>query len=70
MEEHKYSKFEIARLVGARALQISMGAPFLIKLDENDLKSISYNPVRIAQRELEQGVIPITVVRPAAHHEA
>ena len=59
-----YTKFEIARLVGARALQISMGAPYLIKLSAKDLEQLAYNPVRIAKMELHEGVIPITVVRP------
>ncbi len=60
----QYTRFEKARLVGSRALQISMGAPFMIKLNEKDLKSIKYNPVEIAKIELEKGVIPIDVKRP------
>lgn len=57
----KYNKYETARMVGARALQISMGAPFLVKLEEEDLKKLKYNPVEIAKLEFEKGVIPITV---------
>lgn len=65
MEEiTKHTKFEIARMVGSRSLQIAMGAPFMIKLSEEDLKKINYNPVNIAKLEFEQGVIPITVKRP------
>ncbi|MCL4391306.1 MAG: DNA-directed RNA polymerase subunit K [Candidatus Parvarchaeota archaeon] len=56
MEE--YNKFEKARLVGARALQLSMGAPPLIKINK---KEDSY--IDIAKRELEKGVLPITVKR-------
>ena len=63
-EEEKYNKYETARILGARALQISMGAPFLIKLNEKDLKEINFNPVEIAKKEFAEGVIPITVKRP------
>ena len=62
MEE--YTKYEHARIVGARALQISMGAPFMIKLTEEDLKKIGYNTIEIAKLEFKQGLIPITVKRP------
>lgn len=61
--EH-YSKYEMARMIGARALQISMGAPFLVKLEVDDLKRLHYNPVEIAKLEFEKNVIPITVKRP------
>ncbi len=54
----KYNKFEKARLVGARALQLSYGAPALVKVDkEKD------NYITIALRELEADVLPITVKR-------
>ncbi|MEK6837293.1 MAG: DNA-directed RNA polymerase subunit K [Nanoarchaeota archaeon] len=59
----RYTKYERARMIGARTLQISMGAPFLIKLGEEDLKRLRYNPVEIAKLEFERGVIPITVKR-------
>ena len=64
MEAEKYTKYETARIIGARALQISMGAPFLIKLNEKDLGEVKYNPVEIAKREFKEGIIPITVKRP------
>ncbi len=63
-QEKDYTRFEKARLVGSRALQISMGAPFMVKLSEKDLKRIKYNPVEIAKMEFEKGVIPIDVKRP------
>lgn len=63
-EVQRFTKYEIARMVGARALQISMGAPFMVKLEEDDLKRLHYNPVEIAKLELEKGVIPITIKRP------
>lgn len=59
-----YSKYEKARIIGARALQISMGAPFTIKLSEKELEAIHYNPVEIAKLEFEKDAIPITVKRP------
>ena len=60
----KYTKFEKARMIGSRALQIAMGASFLIKMSEDDLKKIGYNPIEIAKLEFEKGIIPITVKRP------
>jgi len=60
----RQTKYEVARMVGSRALQIAMGAPFLIKLTEDQLDAIGYNPIRIAQKELEAGVLPITIKRP------
>ena len=59
-----YTKYEIARILGARALQISMGAPMLIKLEEKDLEQMRYNPLDIAKLEFSKGLIPITVKRP------
>ena len=57
----EYTKYEQARIVGARALQISMGAPFIIKLAEEDLEKLGYNTVEIAKKEFAEGAIPITV---------
>lgn len=54
----KYTRFEKARIIGARALQISMGAPVLINL----LEGVT-NPISISLIEFEKGAIPITVVR-------
>ena len=59
-----YTKYEKARIIGARALQISMGAPFMIKLSDEELKKIGYNTIEIAKLEFGQGLIPITVKRP------
>ena len=54
----KYTKFEKARIVGARALQISMGAPSLIKIPKGVM-----NPLDIAMIEFKEDAIPITVKR-------
>ena len=50
----EYTRYEKARIIGARALQISRGAPVMIKTDTND-------PIEIAEQEFEQNVIPIDV---------
>lgn len=65
-EEEKitYTKYEKARMIGSRALQIAMGAPFLVKLSEEDLERIKFNPLEIARLEYEEGILPITVRRP------
>lgn len=54
----KLTRFERARIVGARALQISMGAPVLI-----DVSQSSRSPIDIALMELEQRVLPISIRR-------
>tara|TARA_Y100000310_G_scaffold217822_1_gene218905 strand:- start:3828 stop:4037 length:210 start_codon:yes stop_codon:yes gene_type:complete len=59
-----YTKYEHARIVGSRALQISQGAPFMIKLSDKDLQKIGYNPLEIAKMEFKEGLIPIDVKRP------
>ncbi|MBN2566618.1 DNA-directed RNA polymerase subunit K [Candidatus Woesearchaeota archaeon] len=57
-------------MLGSRALQIAMGAPFMIKLSEKDLEQLKYNPIEIAKLEFEKGVIPITVKRPLPEKHA
>ena len=52
-----YTKYEKARIISARALQISMGAPPLIKIENYT------DPIDIAKIEFENNVIPIDVVR-------
>ena len=64
MEAREFSKYERARIVGARGLQISMDAPLLIDIKEEELDSINYDPLKIAERELDSGVLPISVNRP------
>lgn len=63
-EEMEYTKYEKARMLGSRALQISMGAPFLVKLGKKKLEQISYDPLKIAEIEYDKSVLPITVKRP------
>jgi DNA-directed RNA polymerase subunit K len=54
----KYNKYERARIISARALQISMDAPILVKVPKGE-----YNPINIARMELKNDVIPITIKR-------
>ncbi len=54
----KLTRFERARIVGARALQIAMGAPVLIEPSKK-----SRNPIDIAIEELERGILPMTIRR-------
>jgi len=52
------TRFEKARIMGARALQLSLGAPPFIEIPENAKTSLD-----IALVELEQRVIPIIIRR-------
>ena len=54
----RLTRFEKARIVGARALQISMGAPLLIEPPEGVIDEIE-----LALMELDAGVLPITIRR-------
>ena len=63
-EKEKFSKYEIARILGARALQIAMNAPLLIKLSKEDLEKVKYDALKIAEIEFESGVLPISVKKP------
>jgi len=62
--QEEFTKYEAAQMIGARALQISMGAPFKVTLTEEELQTMRYNPIEIAKKEFEKGVIPLRVVRP------
>ena len=71
MEEMKYTRYERARMIGARALQIAMGAPYLLKLSKKQLEEIRYSPLTIAEMEFEKKVIPLKILRemPKSKHE-
>lgn len=53
-----YTRFEKARIIGARALQLAYGAPPLLKVPENMV-----NPLDLAELEFEKGIIPITILK-------
>ncbi|MFT4304046.1 MAG: DNA-directed RNA polymerase subunit K [Candidatus Woesearchaeota archaeon] len=63
-DQIKYTKYEKARMIGSRALQISMGAPLMIEMSKEDLEKIGYNPIKIATKEFDSGMIPLTIKRP------
>lgn len=52
------TKFERSRIIGARALQISFGAPVLTDLPKGTL-----DPLRIAEKELIEKSLPLTIRR-------
>ncbi len=60
----EFTKYEKARIIGARALQIAMGAPILVKLSEKDFEILRYDPIKIARLEFDKNIIPITIKRP------
>ena len=62
--QEQFTKYEIARIIGARALQIAMDAPLLVKIPDAKLKEMNYDALQIAEFELNSSVLPITVQRP------
>ena len=52
------TRFEKARIMGARALQLSLGAPVFIEIPKNATTSL-----QIAMEELNKRVIPIVIRR-------
>ena len=52
----------MARLVGARTLQISLGAPVLIKTELAEAAAV-------AKVEFREGIIPITIKRKMPNNE-
>ena len=52
------TRFEKARIMGARALQLSLGAPVFIEIPKNATTSLE-----IAMEELNKRVIPIVIRR-------
>jgi DNA-directed RNA polymerase subunit K len=59
-----FTRYEVARILGARALQIAMDAPLLLKMSEDELKDIKYDALQIAEKEFYADVLPISVKRP------
>ncbi len=58
MTTETYTKYEKARIIGARALQLAYGAPPLVKVPEHTI-----NPIDLAELEFEKKVIPITILK-------
>ena len=67
------TRFEYARILGARALQISMGAPVLTEMSESEEVSIDDtadqkpqeqgDPLLIAEGEIKKRLLPILIRR-------
>ena len=55
----KLTKYERARIIGARALQLTMGAPPLIPPEMINTS----DPLEIAEKELRLKILPITIRR-------
>jgi DNA-directed RNA polymerase I, II, and III subunit RPABC2 len=53
------TRFEKARIIGARSLQIAMGAPPFVPLEGGRFRG----PIDIATAELEEGALPISIRR-------
>ncbi|MFW9773898.1 MAG: DNA-directed RNA polymerase subunit K [Candidatus Thorarchaeota archaeon] len=60
------TRYEKARIVGARALQISFGAPILVTKPKNLI-----DPIKIALLELKSQILPLTIRRefPSGEHQ-
>ena len=64
MDAKEFSKYETARILGARALQIAMNAPLLIKINQEDLEKIKFDAIKIAETELNSNILPISIKKP------
>ena len=51
-----YSRYEKARILGARSLQISYGAPVLVDTTQSE-------PILIAAEEYDAAALPFTINR-------
>lgn len=56
--EERLTRFEKARIIGARALQIAYGSPMTVEPPEGML-----DPIEIARLEFDRHCIPIDIVR-------
>ncbi len=54
----KLTRFERARIIGARALQLSLGAPLLVEAPET-----MSDPIDLALKELRDHALPMTLRR-------
>lgn len=64
MDHTQFSKYEVARILGARALQVAMNAPLLIKISQEDLEEIKFDALKIAEIEFNSNALPISVKKP------
>ncbi len=59
-KQPQLTQYERARLIGARALQLSMGAPPLVKVADDVISAVT-----LSLLEFEKNVIPLKIVRVA-----
>jgi DNA-directed RNA polymerase subunit K len=55
----KLTRYEYARAVAARALQLALGAPPLIDIEELGIR----DPIEIAKEEIRRKVLPMVIRR-------
>jgi DNA-directed RNA polymerase subunit K len=56
MAQQDHNRYEKARIIGARALQVSYGAPVLVDSEQTE-------PILVAAEEYDAGALPFTVIR-------
>jgi DNA-directed RNA polymerases I, II, and III subunit RPABC2 len=54
----KLTRFEKARIIGARSLQLAMGAPAFVPIDET-----TRDPITLAMAELASEALPLSIRR-------
>lgn len=64
MASKKLTRFERARIIGARALQLSMGANPMVDVTPDQ------DPIDIATLELKKNVLPLDVRALEVHEKA
>ena len=53
----RFTRFELTRVLSARALQLSLGAPPLVK------RTSELSMLEVAEKELHQKVLPLSILR-------
>lgn len=62
-EDLQLNKYEKARLIGARALQLALGAPPLVDVLKVAKKDTYISPIELAVAELDASVLPLQVIK-------
>ena len=62
-EDLQLNKYEKARLIGARALQLALGAPPLVDVLKVAKRDTYISPIELAVAELNANVIPLQVIQ-------
>ncbi len=57
-DKEPLSKYELSRIIGARALQLELGAPPLVKVPDKTI-----NPIEVSKLEFAQNAIPLHVLK-------